>query len=391
MRHFLLKFLQEPNLYRLAPLLLVVIYVLVACSMSPQSSVQPRSTMIATRISTTQTWIPKPPEPMPASTNVPSTRLSTETPTPLAIPLTTTFNMTKIAARGVDAAFWSDDGGAIIFHMKPEFSENDSKWIAYDITTHLTTTVDAPQRYDPQARQKVKLTTLTGYDGFPYIEGYKSPSGKYIIFAATYGNPSISNSKGRTEVWVADTIGSYKVKLLDQFLGGINQAIWLKDESKVLFDFGYEGNVQLYIADIKNGPAAPLALSSEFDGVTDQIWSVSPDGSRLAFIDLHYRLWIVSLENGKATIIEQSTRYPIWSKDGKSLYYWWGPSFSEAGTLHMYDMASATISTLIDRSNLADVLGAPPPLVFGKFEVSPQGERVLFCCGRLWLIEPSVQ
>jgi WD40 repeat protein len=204
-----------------------------------------------------------------------------------------------------------------------------------------------------------------------------------VIFTGNYTQtPASSTFLDRSEVWIADSSGQHRVKLFEGPVGGINQVVWLKDETKVIFDFGYEGGVNLFIADVASGKVVPLSDMSDFKRGTDQLWAVSPDGNYLAVIGgPGGSLWIISLEDGKTISIDSNVQNPFWSQDGTRVYYWWGPSFEEIGTLRAYDVTSKRVSTIISKEALTRIY---PDLSHAYFAVAPADDKAIFW-GPHWL------
>ncbi len=164
----------------------------------------------------------------------------------------------------------------------------------------------------------------------------------------------------------------------------ISQAVWVKNDTKVIFDFGGDGGVRLYIADVQNETVAPLSDVSDFKRGTEQRWAVSPDGSALAIVDLGGILWFVSLEDGKTTAIDKFTRNPTWSKDGKSVFYWWGETYNDTHILRAYETVTGDVSFVVDQSSLVSSFRGLRP---SDFVVSPKGDKIVLWGGGLWLVE----
>lgn len=351
-----------------------------ACSDDTLLPSEKRPTSTATRLSSqpTDTQAPLPLVSIEAS--------STETPTPTVFG-TMNLEALQIAMSGVSSASWSDTGRLIYYATGSPF-DGTLDIVTYDVTTQLTMSVPLSPTFGLGIPQRVDITDLVGYDDYPEIWGYISLSGRYVIFAVTFGNPSPGpaspDPSTRTEVWVADLSSQQRTKVLERFLGNIHQAIWFDDDSRVIFDFGYEGGVNLYIANLRDGTVRSLDEASGFEGGTEQRWTVSPDGATLAIIGRELTLWLVSLESGESTTIEKYVRTPVWATNSRRLYYWWGPSFDTIDTLHAYDLESGNISTVIDRARLANFFQGLPG---SNFAVSPGGDRFAFWGGWLWLVE----
>jgi hypothetical protein len=287
----------------------------------------------------------------------------------------------------VEKAFWSDDEQHIYYAFSSPCGKKPLGWAAFDIATRSTMTVASPLKYNPDIWRRLNVPEpLSSSSRYPELLGYVSPSGKHVIYTVIYGTPGPGSHdpSDRTEIWLADLSNYHKTKLFKALMGTINQVVWFNNETQVIFDFGYEGGVSLYIADVRKGTVVSLDEMSDFKGGTEQLWAVSPNGTTLAVIDSRGNLWLVSLENGKGRkIVEHDVYYPSWSKAGGRLYYYsWGSS-PETQVLRYYDVTSGTINSLIHKSKLEEA-GVP----LGDFAVSSGGDRmVIWIGGGIWLVE----
>lgn len=291
----------------------------------------------------------------------------------------------------VETALWSDDEKFIYYAVYAVSTENrELQWAAYDVATHLTQTVHSPLKYDFRVWKQLGVPPPRPLDSSVELRGHVSPSGKRIIYTVGYGSndPYTTpepNVRSRTEIWVADSNGKRKTKLKEfpgSGAGVITHAAWFNGESEVLFDLYYEYGVHFYIADMATLSVVSLADVSEFKSGTETYWAVSPDGSTLAVVDFGGTLWLVSLNDGKSVAVEKHANMPYWSKHSDLLYYWWGPEFLHEAALRVYDTASKKISDVVDVPSL-DSQGVP----ITYFAVSPQGDKIAFWNGDLWLVE----
>jgi hypothetical protein len=287
----------------------------------------------------------------------------------------------------VVTAFWSDDGRSVHYAFASAIGVKPLHWAVYDVATHVKTNVSSPLKFDDQIWRRLNVPVpLDNSSLYPEIQGYLASSGEHIIFTVDRGSrfavPADPNPV--TEIWLADSTGQHKTKLLELSQGMLSQAVWLKNETRVIFDFGGDGGVRLYIADVQNGTVAPLSDVSDFKRGTEQHWAVSPDGSTLAIVDLRGTLWLVSLEDGKSRAVEKYTRGPTWSKDGKNVFYWWGETYNDTHILRAYEVATGDISVVLDQSSLVSSFNGLRP---SDFAVSADGSRILFWGGGFWLVE----
>ncbi len=284
-------------------------------------------------------------------------------------------------------AFWSYERNSIYYAFAPAIGDRPLNWASYDVTTHVKTNTASPLKFDSKVWQRLNTPDPTDNLAlYPELSGYVAPSGTHVIFTIDRGDQFAvpSNPNPVTELWIANLTTGSKTKLLELPPGIISQAVWFEHESKVIFDFGSEGGVHLYIADVQNTVATPLADMSDFKSGTEQHWDVSPDGITLAVIDLQGMLWLVSLENGRLTAVDRFSRNPAWSMDGKYLFYWWGSVYDDTHILRSYEVATGNVSTVIDQSSLVNLFNGLRP---NDFAVSADRSKIMFWGGGLWLVE----
>ena len=294
-------------------------------------------------------------------------------------------------SRSVIEALWSEDEEFIYYALAPSVGEKPLKWAAYDVSTRSVITIPSPLGIDSSFWQRLSIPEPSTYWE---LSDYVSPSHKYVIYPIHYGASHEPSAK--TEIWISDTDEQRKIKLLEfNSLTNLHQVAWFHDETNVLFDVGYEGPAELYVADIQRGVATPIADIADFEGLTEDKWALSPDGKTLAIT--YGGLRLVTMENGRSKLLESYVAQPYWSKDSRLLYYWWGPSFDEIGNeMRVYDITTGTISTVIDKSSLARVFHnfvvnqtqlAPDFYLGAPFEISSGGNQIVIWGGWLWLIE----
>lgn len=95
----------------------------------------------------------------------------------------------------------------------------------------------------------------------------------------------------------------------------------------------------------------PLPAGTHTTGVEELGLSLSPDGSRLAFVVQNARgqreMWIRAFDSGKSTLVEGSTgsSYPFWSPDGRFI------AFFAEGKLKKAPVGGGPIETLCDSAS----------------------------------------
>ena len=217
-----------------------------------------------------------PTESLPTLTDKPSA-----TPTPKIATITPSVptpqdDLIEIMADGeIARVFWTDDTH---FTYAYYASANQTwHWITYDTADHSTAAISSPLKHDDSIWQQLDVLEPAPDAA---IHGYISPTGRYVIYRISSGAPLES---GKTEVWIADLEGHTRVKILEQdsCCYFVSSPAWFPDEKQVLFGFGYEGPVDLFVVDIQSGTPTSLSTISDFAG-TEFEWALSPDGRKLA-------------------------------------------------------------------------------------------------------------
>jgi Tol biopolymer transport system component len=278
-----------------------------------------------------------------------------------------------MADGNIARVFWTDDTHFTYAYYAS--ADQTWHWITYDTADHSTAAISSPLKHDDSIWQQLDVLEPAPDAA---IHGYISPTGRYAIYRISSGAPLES---GKTEVWIADLEGHTRVKILEQdsCCYFVSSPAWFPDEKQVLFGFGYEGPVDLFIVDIQSGTPTSLSTIGDFTG-TEFEWALSPDGRKLAVVDLQYNLLVVSLEDGTSRIVDQYSWQFTWSENSKQLYYWWQPSFEARATeIRIFDTTTADICTTD-----IDFYSNTP------FTVSPHGNQVLFWRGRwLWPVRTN--
>lgn len=229
-------------------------------------------------------------------------------------------------------------------------------WMTHNIETGEEMPAESQLNFDCTFWERNQIVKYTAH---PEYFGFFSPSGKYVIYTVSYGSLFDVNVNSKTEIWVAETHGQSRWKI--QEIGGsgvyIHRAAWFDDETRVIFDTSYEGPSEFYVSEFKTGVATPLSEMSEFSGVTEETWRLSPDGHLLAVVEFPRELLLVSLDTGQATVVEPyGGSFPQWSEDGTYLFYWWRADrdswWGEMDELRAYHLATGEITTILDKASL---------------------------------------
>lgn len=233
-------------------------------------------------------------------------------------------------------------------------SENSSmQWGSYNIATSTETLALAPETYNNNFWPSRKLWQVS--EG-QHVIGFFSPSETYVIYSL-WERSSI-NPPVRTDIWLKDSVDGKLLKL--QTFGSLNLTIghanWSGDESKLYFSVNYEGLDEIFVTDVASGETIPLSSLTDFDGISDEIWSQSPDGSTIAVINRNQNLVLAPMNGSMSQVIDSGNALlPSWSSDGQSLFYWWGNSPDDPrhmSELRKYDLKTGNISTLVNDVSL---------------------------------------
>jgi eukaryotic-like serine/threonine-protein kinase len=218
---------------------------------------------------------------------------------------------------------------------------------------------------------------------------------------------------GRASIWVRDLVSNTKTRILDDrlnFIGG-----WLKNDAAITFSSMLGGNWDLYTVPSGGGARTPLLAKPgtqhpsavapdgtvvylDYTSETGvDIWTLSPDGKQTPLVatkfsetqpnvspDSRYVAY-TSNESGRNDVyalpitgkgdrvsvsIDGGTG-PVWSRDGKELFY-------RAGDFLMsVEIKSMTPLALGERKKVIDV-SAFESMYFHEFDVSADGKQFLF-------------
>ena len=298
--------------------------------------------------------------------------------------------------RQVNSASFVDDTKVVYSFVTggSDSAERIIHWSGYDISTQSEISATAPVKYDDSFWKRNHVEKIAFH---PELEGYFSPSGKYVIYNVWYG--SVFDAGSRTEIWVAETKGQRKVKVCEFGYSNvyIHHATWYNGETKVLFSASYEGPAEFYVTDIPSRKTVLLSEVTQFDGATENYGRLSPDGKEFAVVDLDRRLLLVPMDNGPVKVLEEAiTSVPVWSNDGRQLYYWWGSdknNWHAVTELRVYDLPTETKSTVVDKPSLVqgfrdyegDNINLAPEYYLGAaYAVSPHEDQILLWGGWLY-------
>jgi len=384
-------------------LILIVVGLLTACGY-PTSDVAispyPQTTPIPEAFQSATPWLftpqysstPRPslsqtsvPEHSPSSTTaITSTRTIIPsfiyTPTPVEFSAMVLREPPPGDGRTVVTSFWSEDGLTVYYGLDvlDEGGEGQSpQWFAIDVSTgqEIALSTSPPIVYTPIFINSV----------YPDYQGFFSPSGRYHLKLTT-NNPGIdSQTPVVSTLWLIDTAGvKPTIKVLESADMFYHQAFWFPGETNVVFGVGPEVGTGLYLLEISSGNLTFIIDLTGFNDPNLLEWCLSPDGEKIAVVDGQGNLQVLSLNDGSAINLPGFYQYVRWARDSQMVYYFHGPDWYDVKELGIYDLRSGKMSTLFTLSEL-EKYG-----IFGPFDSSPQGDKIVFWGGdEIWLITLS--
>jgi serine/threonine-protein kinase len=291
-----------------------------------------------------------------------------------------------------DAQFGISDSGTLIFVPGP----------ASGATTYL----------DLALIDDKGMTTPLNLPSGAYEAARVSPDGKRVAFGSDDGKEAI--------VWVHDLSGSSAPRRLT--FGGRNKfPVWSPDGDRIVFQSDREGDAALFWQQLNGGRAERLTkadagtshvpeswssangviLYTVTKGTTVSLWTLSTrDGKRERFGDVESLTptgavfspdgrWVVyaTMEAGStfSTVYVQpfpptgatyqvsrgdDGHHPVWSRDGKQLFYVPGPGRLASTTVSTQPTFALTPPILIPAAGIQG-----PPRVVRNFDVMPDSRR----------------
>lgn len=169
---------------------------------------------------------------------------------------------------------------------------------------NLDVYIEKPDGSDPQqfAGDQGKLS----HEEYPAW----SPNGKRIAYSSTF--------EGNQELYVADLDGSNRVRLTNDPAFDAHPA-WSPDGKKIAFATNRWGDFEIAVMDADGGNVTRLTESRGLDDYP----VFSPDGQRLAFMsnrDGNYEIYLMSADGShlvNATQHPSIDNFPAWTSDGK--------------------------------------------------------------------------
>jgi len=298
-------------------------------------------------------------------------------------------------AKRILTAFWAGNDH-IVYGFRTGVNRSPAtqhvQWMQYDLNTRSEAPAASPVKYDDTFWSRNGLGAGLQYED---LDGWFSPSGKYVIYVT--GGCSRTDENAKEEIWIAETLGSARYKVHETCQSIIGSNTWFDNETKVLLTAsGESGAAGYYLVDVNSHTMTELNVISES---ADQ---VSPDGRTLALTPGYEGdLALYSFQTGELQYIDTTgwTWGPdAWSADGTLLYYWWGRrpgSIPDPIEIRVYNTQTGASSTVIDQASFvqgfqpyeADGIKVMRQYYLGSaFAVSPAGSQFLLWGRGLYLV-----
>ncbi len=302
----------------------------------------------------------------------------------------TNIQLTQVTQEFTEGTFWAADGRALVYATR-ERSGQVWTWWQYTVATGEHRPIDPPFQLNP--RLWTQLEVYEREEMSAWSSGAFSPSGDYILYTRlppgyTYTPTPDDFHLPPYAAWVARTDGSAAVKVQSDCL--VTQALWLNQETQVIFICSTEGGwADILLANVDGD--ATSSLSQVFGGqYNNDRMALSPDETKLAFIDNHFGLRVAALDGSENIEVKTPCEFafsPDWSPDNQRVYFrCQGFSDLDSG-IYVYDLRTGT-STLFIASPLIATDGSQVNVAGGgNFRVSPRENAVTFRYYKgLWLI-----
>ena len=247
-------------------------------------------------------------------------------------------------------------------YSNPRFSP-DGRRIAMSVDDRGTRDIWI---YDLRSRTMSRATTEGSANDRPEW----SSDGSRLMYRSSRG--------GAMAYWWQRSDGSGSAELLASLPDlQMWEAVATADGRSLVYRTGTTGSADIWMRGITGDTTPRALLNSPF---TEWAGRPSPDTRWLAFESDEsgdYQVYIRSLADGNRTHVSTDGGLePIWSSDGKRLFYWQGHALMVA------TLATSPALSVLERKQL--FIGDPPTTTgHANYDVSPDGQRVV-------LIRPAI-
>ncbi|MFC0262132.1 TolB family protein [Fontibacter flavus] len=216
-----------------------------------------------------------------------------------------------------------------------------------------------------------------------------SPDEKWVVFT--------SERSGNPQLYVMPIDGSAAPKRLIQSDSFQDQATFSADRSQIAFVGSHEGNAEIYLIDFLPDSLQDISQAKNLTNHPDGDFrpNFSPDGQYLAFssdrghdirphrsfpfaMDRIGDIYKLHLETGNLVRLTEEEAWdgsPVWSKDGKSIYFYSGRNNNQPAVFQM-NSDGTEVKQLSDSSHV----GLSPVLIsdskFAYMTVNQEADRI---------------
>jgi Tol biopolymer transport system component len=215
--------------------------------------------------------------------------------------------------------------------------------------------------YDVAARSLTRLTT----DGIGNDRPEWTPDGNRIIYRST--------RNGREALWWQPADGSGSAEMLLAHAGGVQEGVLARDGSTLIYrTIGPTTGRDIFYRSIAGDTTSrPIAATN----ASESHIAVSPDGRFVAYQSNesgNVEVFVRSLQGPGARwqVSSDGGSIPVWSRDGKKLFYFSGRAIEVARILTVAGF------TIVSRDTFASGSFYRSPS-HRSYDVTPDGNRVL--------------
>ena len=205
-----------------------------------------------------------------------------------------------------------------------------------------------------------------------------SPDGKTVALA--FG----PDPEAPVDVWTVSVDGSGLRKLTSS--GNVSTVAWSPDGKRIAFtdqaelpEGDYEPGSDLYV--VRNDGTDMHRVGGYASGYWPPAWS--PNGTKIAFDDLHERIKVIDLESKSVDVVLKDGQAPVWSPDGKRM------AVLRIAPCHGYVACMWSKMILFDPSDpksarqMGPTFGEPRSFAWTNADVDPTRYRSRSSAGRL--------
>lgn len=328
----------------------------------------------------------------PKSTVTPTSLITSPTPTIEIVRSVTPsrhVSIVQIEPYGVVSLFGMDNDNTFIYAINPG-SSIPLNWVSYSPFANFKVQIDSLISYDRTIWHQVGLPddVARNEEKFAEIDGLVSPSGSKLIYSKNDGT--------RNQVWINYPKGSHVLDIQDIHYkyDYVWKAAWIENENKVIFSLGSDGPPNLYLANLDTYSASSIDQITSSTGLVGEQWAVSPDETQIAIIDIKGELHLVTLVDGRDSIVDTMADGIAWSPKGHILYYWQREVYSRHDEVKDANLVAFDTQTFSYRTvfSQAEIYAIEPntSIPFSSFAVSADEHYIAFSAGWLYILDLSV-